>query len=167
MSQTTFETPPPDAFEPPMKMPNRVLIIGLLFCFGGICAIWDVLSGLFQNSLNLNFAVFLLPVGIGLLRGKASSQWWARFWIILGYIGCGLLVIIVLAAPESAHATWFDTTIRGPDAVPYVIGVALVGAVLLVVMHKLLYSEKANRFFQRRSGRGGGVDAPSAGAPGT
>lgn len=64
------------------KMPKRVLIIGLLFCLSGILAIWDVLSGICQNRLSLNFAVLLLPVGIGLLRGRQRSQWWARFCII-------------------------------------------------------------------------------------
>ncbi len=132
-------------------MPKRILIIGLLFCLGGICAIWDVLSDLFQSRLNLNFGVLLLPVGIGLLSGKQSSQWWARFWIILGYIGCGLLVILVILSPESAHATRFDTKLQGSQAVPYVIGGALFFAVLLFILHRLLYSEKANRFFRRDS----------------
>ena len=135
----------------PNKMPKRVLVIGLLFCLGGISSIWDMLSDLFQSRLSFDFGVLLLPVGIGLLRGKQSSQWWARFWIILGYILCGLLVILVPLWPGSASAMWFNTKLQGPEAVPYVIGMALFLAVLLFVLHRLLYSEKANRFFQRES----------------
>jgi uncharacterized membrane protein (DUF485 family) len=148
---TNFENNPGSDYpgDSPSKMPKRVLVIGLLFCLGGVCAIWDVLSALFRSCLNLNFAVLLLPVGIGLLRGKPSSQWWARFWIILGYVLCGLLVVFVPLLPGSAHATWFGTDLHGPEAVPYVIGMALFFAVLLFVLHKLLYSEKANRFFRR------------------
>ena len=134
-------------------MPKRIIIIGLLFCLGGLFAIWDVVSGLFHDRLSINFAVLLLPVGIGLLRGKSRSQWWARFWIILGYITCAALVILPILSPRSVHAEWFDTKLHGPEAVPYVIGIGLVSAVLLFILHKLLYSEKANRFFQgRRNG---------------
>jgi putative effector of murein hydrolase LrgA (UPF0299 family) len=146
-------------------MPERVLIIGLLFCLGGVLAIWDVLSALAESNVNLNFAVFLLPVGIGLLRGKPRSQWWARFWIVLGYGLCGLMVVLAVASPESAHATWFDTRVRGPEAVPYVIGMALLFTVLLFGLHKLLYSEKANRFFQSGGGSGGGGGGESGRSP--
>ena len=145
-------------------MPKRILIIGLFFCVGGILAIWDVVSAVFQSSLYLNFGVFLLPVGIGLLRGKPSSQWWARFWIIIGYLGCGLLVVVPVVWPGSAHVTWFDIQLRGPEAVPYVIGMGLFFAALLVVEHRLLYSEKANRFFGGGD-EGSGLDSPSTGAP--
>ncbi len=150
---TNFENNPGSDYpgDSSSKMPKRVLVIGLLFCLGGILAIWDVLSGLFDSRLSINFAVLLLPVGIGLLRGKPSSQWWARFWIILGYILCGSLIIFVMLSPESAHATGFGTDLHGPEAAPYVIGMALFFAVLLFVLHKLLYSEKANRFFRRDS----------------
>jgi hypothetical protein len=146
-------------------MPKRVLVIGMLFCVGGILAIWDVVASLLNGDINLNFGVLLLPVGIGLLRGRPSSQWWARFWIILGYIGCGLLVAAVIVWPEAAYATWFDSQLRGPAAVPYVVGMAMLSAVLLVVMHKLLYSEKANEFFRSGGDQAGGLDAPAEEAP--
>jgi hypothetical protein len=134
---------------PECPMPKRVLIIGLLFCLGGILAIWTVVSDLARSHINLNFAVLLLPVGIGLLRGRASSQWWARFWIILGYIFSGLLVTLAIAFPESIHTTWFKEEIRGSAAVPYVIGLSVLACVPLVILHRLLYSEKAIAFFRR------------------
>ena len=146
-------------------MPKRILLIGLLFCVGGILAIWDVVTSLCRSCLDLNFGVLLLPVGIGLLRGKPSSQWWARFWIILGYIGCGLLVSAAIVWPDAAYATWFDSQLRGPAAVPYVVGMATLSAVLLVVTHKLFYSDKANEFFRSGGDQGGGFDGPAEGAP--
>lgn len=136
-------------------MPKRVLIIGLLFCLSGISAIWNVLAGLSASRINFNFAVFLLPVGIGLLRGKISSRWWARFWIILGYLLVGALMLLAVASPDSARATWFERQIRGPEAVPAVLGIGILIILLLVAMHKLLYSEKASRYFERKNGRGG------------
>jgi serine/threonine protein kinase len=139
---------------PPLRfktMPKRIIIIGILFCLGGFSAIWDVLSDIFRSHINLNFAVFLLPVGIGLLRGKPRSQWWARFWIILGYILCALSVVVVIVSPENAHASWFDSEIRGSAAIPYVLLMLALLAVALIAVHKLLYSEKAQIYFKRTS----------------
>ena len=45
-------------------MPIRILIIGLLSCLAGVLAIWEVIADLMQDHLNLNFAVFLLPVAV-------------------------------------------------------------------------------------------------------
>ena len=130
-------------------MPKRIIIIGILFCLGGLLAIWEVLSDLFQSHINLNFAVFLLPVGIGLLRGKPRSQWWARFWIILGYIFCVVLVVIVVVSPGNAHASWFGREIRGSSAVPCALLVSALFAAFLSVLHRLLYSKRAITYFHQ------------------
>jgi hypothetical protein len=130
-------------------MPKRIITIGVLFVVCGLFAIWSVLSGLANNRINLNFAVLMLPVGVGLLRGKRSSQWWARFWIILGYCMMGLLVMLAFAMPHNVNATWFGNRIRGPSAIPYVIFVAIVFTAVLNVVHRLLYSEKSNAYFNR------------------
>lgn len=132
-----------------MNIPKRIIIIGTLFCLGGVLAIWEVLSDLLESHINLNFAVFLLPVGIGLLRGKPRSQWWARIWIILGYLLCAFLVVVVFVAPENAHASWFEHEIRGPAAIPYVLLVLAILAVVFISTHKLLYSDRAKAYFNR------------------
>src|SRR5690242_8259267 len=131
-------------------MPKRVLILGLLFVLGGVTAIWSIIEAAMNSRINLNFGVLLLPVGIGLLRGRASSQWWARFWIILGYIALIALVCFVLAFPQNAKASWFDTEIRGSRAVPYVLGIAALFGVALCICHRLLYSPKACAYLSVR-----------------
>ncbi len=45
-------------------MPKRILIIGILFCLGGILAIWEVVSDLFQSRLNLNFPAQRPAIGV-------------------------------------------------------------------------------------------------------
>jgi hypothetical protein len=130
-------------------MPKRIIAIGLLFVICGLLAIWDVIAGLAHSKFNLNFAVLMLPVGIGLLRGKKSSQWWARFWIILGYCAMGLLILLAIAEPQSVYATWFGTQVRGPSAIPYVICVATVFTGVLIVLHRLLYSQRSNAYFNQ------------------
>ena len=130
-------------------MPKRILVIGTLFCLGGVLAIWDVIADVFQARINLNFSVCLLPVGMGLLKGKPSSQKWARFWVILGYIFCVFMTSFVIVSPESASVTWAAQEIRGTEALPYAFSVIALLAISLVVIHKLLYSEKALAYFNR------------------
>ncbi|HWB02507.1 MAG TPA: hypothetical protein VG796_05735 [Verrucomicrobiales bacterium] len=130
-------------------MPKRILVIGLLFVLCGLSAIWSIVEAAMHNRLYLNFAVFCLPVGIGLLRGKARSQWWARFWIILSYIAVTALICLSLISPENVHAGWFEKTIRGRRAVPWVIGGSLVFGLLLILLHRLLYSRRASSYLRR------------------
>lgn len=132
-------------------MPKRILIIGLLFCLGGVLAIWEVASDLFRSHINVNFAVLLLPVGIGILKGKKSSQWWGRFWIILGYIGCVLLVMASLLFSSNVSADFFGKEIKGVQAVPFAIVGAMLFTALFMTMHRLLYSEVSQAYFTRMS----------------
>ena len=131
-------------------MPKRVLIIGLIFVLGGASAIWNILESAMNSRLTINAGVFLLPIGIGLLRGRASSQWWARFWIILGYIAIIVLVCLVFAYPQNAKVTWFDVQIHGHSAIPYFLGLAALFVTCLVLCHRLLYSPKACQYLSNR-----------------
>lgn len=140
-------------------MPKRVLIIGLLFCLGGILAIWEIISALLEGRLYLNFSVFLLPVGIGLLRGRARSQWWARVWIFLGYLVCALLAVLALFMPEAAKVSWPGLELHGPAALPYLFTTVFLVAIAFHIMHRLLYSPKACEWFGTRGRVGVGHHA--------
>jgi hypothetical protein len=134
-------------------MPKRITTIGLIFVVSGLLAIWGVFTGLAQNKISLDFAVLMLPVGIGLLRGKRSSQWWARFCIILGYFHLVLLIAIYIIAnsitvPHGAHITF--TVYGNRIAESYFEVLVIAYAAELVVMHRLLYSEKSNSYFNLR-----------------
>ena len=65
-------------------------------------------------------------------------------------LSAAVLALCVIVWPGVAHATWFGMNLQGPEAVPYVIGMALFFALLLLMLHRLLESEKATRYFQRR-----------------
>ena len=130
-------------------MPKRILIIGILFCLGGVSAIWEIISGIFNSHISINFAVCLLPVGIGLFKGKSRSRFWAAFWITLGYLICLVMTILILSHPENASVTWFEHVIRGQEAIPYAFAFIALSAVTLFIIHKLLYSEKASAYFAR------------------
>ena len=91
----------------------------------------------------------MLPVGIGPFRGLRSSQWWARFWIRLGYALCALLVLLALFFHRMAHAPWCNASVSGAAAIPYVMVTSIGMACILYVMQRLLYSEKAREYFTR------------------
>ena len=131
-------------------MPKRILLIGLLFIICGVLAVWSIIEAGMRGGININFGVFLLPVGIGLLQGKASSQWWARFWIFLGYVLMAVIICFVLVEPKAAQASWFGKSISGRRAAPYVLGFAALFTAGLWVCHKLLYSPKARAWFSAR-----------------
>lgn len=136
-------------------MPKRILIIGLLGCLCGALAIWDIVSGLMRSHLNLNFSVFLLPVGIGLMRGKASSLWWAKFWVYLGYLICGLAFVAVALDPRGAKAEWMGREIMGVQATFSVIAVIVMVLLLLTGVLVVLRSAKATAYcsgLSRKSG---------------
>lgn len=127
-------------------MPKRILIIGLLFCLSGILAIWEILSGLMESHVNLNFSVLMLPVGIGLLRGRETSRKWAIAWIYLGYAFCALLVLLSLSGSGVAKFSLFGMDLTGASAVPYIVIASIVMAIGFRIIHKLLNSPKAREW---------------------
>ena len=145
-------------------MPRRILFVGLVFCVAGLSAVNDVLKSCSESDLNLNFAVLLLPVGIGLFQGKARSRRWARFWIILGYFLCVLMFLALVVAPGSLSYEGFGFQLEGADArIPALIVLSLLSA-FLILLHRLLFSPKASRFFSELSGTAetSGITAPGA-----
>ena len=131
-----------------MIIPRRILLIGIVYCLAGLLAAWDIITGAFESRLSLNFMVLLLPVGYGLLRGKSRSRWWARFWLILGYGFCLLFAAVALIEPQKMSAYWIEHRVRGDDAVPWVLLSATALLFAFVFCHRMLYSDKANRFFE-------------------
>lgn len=142
-----------------MKLPKRIFIIALLFCLGGLFAIYSIVEGLFNDHLNVNLSIFMLPVGIGLFKGKASSRWWARFWIILGYILWGAMMILSAVKPSWTQAAWFGRKLEGSEALPYVWAVSLASFAILILLHKLLYSAKSEAYFSREPSQAGVTDS--------
>ena len=72
-------------------MPRRLRILGSVFCALGVLSIVSMfVDALRGQGLSIAISIFLLPVGVGLLRAKPSSRRWATFWA-----GLVLLIAIV------------------------------------------------------------------------
>ncbi len=124
-------------------IPKRVLVIGCGFVLMGLLAIWNVLVDLHRAHINFNFAVFLLPVGVGLLCGKKSSRKWAALWCLIGYVVC--LILAALCFSESANVYFGE--LRGEEAISYLLGSIALNALLITLVLIALYSPRSNSYF--------------------
>lgn len=128
-----------------LAMPKRVLIIGLLFAIVGANSIWNTIETGLHDGLHISFSIFMLPVGIGLLRGKRSSQWWASAWIILGYGSAIVIALFAVCAPNE-KISWFGFSNPGSGATPHVLAFSIIYAVCLRICRRYLYSIRANAY---------------------
>lgn len=139
-------------------MPKRIFIIGNLFCLVGFFGIWNLATDLYQLIMNVTqwnldlskiLAVLLLPIGISLLLGQAWAQWWARLSIVVAFVFCLVSIVFAIASPEDTYFNGFNQSLTGISALPYVITPFLILTSVLVFMYRLLYSNKANTYFNR------------------
>ena len=132
--------------------PLRIWFLGLLFAMGGVLAIWQVVEAAMGRTVSLNFAVFLLPVGLGLLAGKLSSVSWAKFWVGFGWAVIVLALVVAVIRPEVVHSSWNGREMTGRDALPMVFGVSAGVAVMLYGIWRLLKSEPTEAYVAAREG---------------
>ena len=128
-------------------MPKRILIIGILFFLFGLPEIWHTISHSINSSpkrlmlsSNLLFTLPPLIVGIGLILGKTWSQKWANGLIILGYLGCLLMIIFPTASTVRLSG---DQDLTGVSAL--LAKVLLIS--ILALIHWLLYTHKSDEYF--------------------
>ena len=63
----------------------------------GVLSIGDIIFNAFCGKINVNFMALMLPVGIGLLKGKESSRIWAIRWMwIMMFILCIASVLALI-----------------------------------------------------------------------
>jgi uncharacterized membrane protein HdeD (DUF308 family) len=130
-----------------MKRPTRITIIGALFMIGGCLAAWEVINDLFHSHVNLNFGVLMIPVGIGLLKGRASSRGWTKFWIGLFSLVFGGLLVFYPFFGDSYSVEWFDEEITGSQRHAVAIGVPIIFLLISRWMWRSLSLPSAAPFF--------------------
>lgn len=91
-----------------MNRPLNITIIGttliLLGLYVGLVMVLEAL----QHRYFLNSAVLMVPIGIGLLRGRPTSVFWARGSIaFVGLCSAGI-VLRFMAGPHNASAPGFS-----------------------------------------------------------
>lgn len=107
---------------PQVKCPLATTIVAWIFMAIGMLAIVGMVVKLMNWTLSFKFTAFMLPVGIGLLKGRRSSLGWARFWA-----GCSLILGIALLlhypfAHSSHKVRFFGHEVHGWLRHPYAVG---------------------------------------------
>lgn len=130
-----------------MKRPVGLTIIGVLFILGGAWALLKMVLELSHSRISLNFAVLMIPVGMGLLKGRSSSRFWAKFWVgFFVVIASGLLLAYPFSS-ESYHVTFGTKELHG--AVRHIAAVMVPIVLILpgVFAWRYLRSRKLDTFF--------------------
>ena len=68
---------------------------------------------LFNDRLHIDFSVLMIPIGLGLLKGRSSSRYWAKFWIGFSSAVLGLLLVLYPFLGDSFSVRWFDAELTG------------------------------------------------------
>lgn len=132
------------------ERPRRVQVIGILFCVAGAVALGGMVWGLTGKRLTLNPAVLMLPVGVGLLRGQTSSQWWAMIWLVLGCGFCVLLAVLEWMMPGQLNLRWNGRDYQGAYSSPVFLAACVLAGTALGVLHWLLRSPRAAFYFREK-----------------
>ncbi|TDU63158.1 hypothetical protein EI77_04479 [Prosthecobacter fusiformis] len=130
--------------------PRSLTFLAWIFILFGVFALWKMGKVLFSGGVSINFAVLMIPVGFGLLKGRASSVMWAKVWIGLG--AAFLLVVAVgyVFWGDSYHVHWFHQELHGMKRHLMVV---LSSAVLLGLFHlgwKILGSASVREYVEAR-----------------
>jgi hypothetical protein len=86
-------------------MNRPFIIIGitliLLGFYVGLVMVWEAL----QHRYFLNFAVLMIPIGVGLLRGRQTSVFWAKGSIaFIGLCSAGIVLRYMAGPPSTPGA---------------------------------------------------------------
>ena len=79
------------------EAPTALKVVAGLFILGGICAVIEMIVGLFHSRLTINFGVLGLFIGPGLLRFSRGWRICALVFLWLPLIGLPIFVLLLLA----------------------------------------------------------------------
>jgi uncharacterized membrane protein len=127
-------------------VPKRLALLAILFCILGVLCLWDAVRAILGQWVSLGFIFWLLlPVGIGLLRGKSAARSWARLLIAIGYCICALAVVVAALHPDSLYsAGTHGEALR----LRFTVG-AVITAAILYLMQRTLGSQPVTDYLQR------------------
>lgn len=96
-----------------LTRPRSLTILAWIFIVCGASAVWKMVDDLLSDSLSINLAFLMIPVGFGLLKGRASSVKWAKIWV-----GLFAALVVVLTGGyvfwgDSYHVHWFNRELVG------------------------------------------------------
>ena len=131
-------------------MPRRLLVIAGAYCvFGGMAVFHMVVDMVRMPGIHMDFAVFMLPVGIGLMRAKPSSRRWAAFWAVLTIVIVSAATLFAVAGGAGTVAVTpaLGGPLKGYGALAYLVGIALAICTLSALTVWVLYTPPVSSVF--------------------
>lgn len=108
------------------KRPIGLTVMASLFILAGTWALFKLFYSLANHMLTINFSILMIPIGIGMLRGKRDSVWWAKSWVVLGSL---FVLYIFLSYPfvgENYNVHFFGRELHGIARILMVLFVSFV-----------------------------------------
>ena len=130
-----------------MKRPTSISLISVLFLIVGAVTGFQILNSLFNNHLYLDSSVLMIPVGLGLLKGRSSSRGWAKFWIALFAVISGILLLFYPFLGGSYTMTIFGRPLAGTERHLVAVGLPVLTLLLARWMWRILTSPATAPFF--------------------
>ena len=78
------------------RIPVSLTVVAVLFIFGGICAVIEVVVGLAHQRVSINFGVLGLFIGPGLLALRRGWRTCALVFLWIAMIGVPIVAILFL-----------------------------------------------------------------------
>ncbi len=111
-----------------MKRPMRLTVIASLFILAGTWAVLKFFYSLLDHRIIFNFSMLMIPIGLGMLRGKRDSVWWAKALVVLSSLFVLWMLLRYPFAEASYHVHFFGRELHG---IARVVMVLVVSGVLL------------------------------------
>jgi len=133
--------------EKQQSVPLSLKIVAALFVLGGISSIIEVIMSLTQGTLNLNFGVLGLFIGIGLLRLSRLWRTCALVFLWITMIGIPIIAIIFMTASGPLDFTLFGQKVgQAPKGLGIVLAVVVFA--LAVWQYWVLTRPEVRRLFR-------------------
>jgi len=124
-----------------------LIAVASLCCLVGGLAVLDTVRDIYAGQgLFVNAGVFLLPIGIGLLKCRLSSRRWATFW-------AGMIVAFLVAGGVFLRIDMFGLNMRGADATVVTWAIIVATTVTCVGVVWILYTPPVSGLFAKAEPR--------------
>ncbi|MEW6743865.1 MAG: hypothetical protein AB1486_14010 [Planctomycetota bacterium] len=107
-------------------LPTSLKIVAALLVFEGLCSATGIIVHAAQGHLRIDLMVFVLPLGLGLLRLSPTCRRFALALLWLQLVSCPVMLILLLAASKGPMDYWLLSFIpfSGPKGVGIVMATA-------------------------------------------
>lgn len=140
---------PPPASNDRLRAPLALNVLAWLYIATGVGAVLGIAKAIAHNTIDLDFSVFCVLIGWGLLRRSASSRAWALFCSGLGAILIVPVAIILYYAKAPLTVSIFD---RDLGSVPkiWAVGFGLLALLVLFWQYLILTRSDVRKLFRRQ-----------------